>query len=58
MKLSETLKEYHECGDFGEALEGLSERAKELEDRIENLPSDDTASIREYVTNLPEGVKI
>jgi hypothetical protein len=31
MKLSEQLKQDHECGDFGNALEGYSEKAKELE---------------------------
>jgi len=40
MKLSEQLKQDHECWDFGKALEGYSERAKELEDEIEALKSD------------------
>ena len=31
MKLSEDLKQDHECGDFGKALEGYSERAEVLE---------------------------
>ena len=31
MKLSEQLKQDHECGDFGNALEGYSERAEKLE---------------------------
>lgn len=34
-KLSETLKCDHECGDFGKALEGYTEKAKELEDLLE-----------------------
>lgn len=37
MKLSEQLKQDHECGDFGKALEGYSERAKVLECTIERL---------------------
>lgn len=35
MKLSEQLKQYHECGDFGKALEGCAERAEELERIVE-----------------------
>ena len=31
MKLSEQLKQDHECGDFGNALAGYSERAEGLE---------------------------
>ena len=31
MKLSEQLKQEHECGDFGNALEGYSERAEAME---------------------------
>lgn len=31
MKLSEDLKQCHESGDFGKALEGYAERAKLLE---------------------------
>ena len=31
MKLSEQLKQDHECGDFGSALEGYAERAEKLE---------------------------
>lgn len=31
MKLSEKLKQDHDCGDFGRALEGYAERAKRLE---------------------------
>ena len=31
MKLSEQLKQDHECGDFGRALAGYSERAERLE---------------------------
>ena len=34
MKLSEDLKECHDSGDFGNALQGYSERAKELEDSL------------------------
>ncbi len=34
MKLSEQLKQDHDCGDFGNALEGYSDRAKELEDKL------------------------
>ena len=37
MKLSEQLEQNHNSGDFGEALEGYAERAKELEDEIELL---------------------
>lgn len=32
MKLSEQLRQDHECGDFGKALEGYAERAERLED--------------------------
>ena len=31
MKLSEQLRQDHECGDFGIALDGYSERAAKLE---------------------------
>jgi len=34
-KLSEQLKQDHECGDFGRALEGYSERAKRLEEECD-----------------------
>ena len=34
MILSEQLKQDHECGDFGKALEGYSERAAEMEEII------------------------
>jgi len=34
MKLSEQLKQDHECGGFGLALEGYSDRAKQLEDLL------------------------
>lgn len=34
MKLSEQLRQDHECGDFGNALRGYAERAKALEDGI------------------------
>lgn len=37
MKLSEQLKQDHECGDFGKALEGYSEKAKVLEDLNKRL---------------------
>lgn len=36
-KLSEQLQQDHECGDFGKALDGYSERAKLLEDEIAEL---------------------
>lgn len=32
VKLSKQLKQDNDCGDFGEALEGYSERAKKLEE--------------------------
>lgn len=35
MRLSEQLLQDHNCGDFGRALEGYSERAKKLEDIVE-----------------------
>ncbi len=35
MKLSEQLKQDHDCGDFGKALEGYAERAEELEGVVE-----------------------
>jgi hypothetical protein len=34
MKLSEELQQYHNSGDFGKALEGLAERAAQLEDAL------------------------
>ncbi len=40
MKLSEQLKRDHECGDFGNALRGYSERAAELEAQVEWLTAD------------------
>lgn len=48
MKLSEQLKQDHECGDFGRALEGYAERAEELESLSEQRYSQasDLASIR------------
>ena len=35
MKLSEQLQQCHDCGDFGQALEGYADRAKELENKVE-----------------------
>jgi len=37
MKLSEQLQQDHECGDFGKALYGYSERAKAMEEIIQEL---------------------
>ena len=37
MKLSEQLKQDHECGDFGKAIEGYSEIAKSIENRAIDL---------------------
>ena len=37
MKLSEQLKQDHECGDFGNAIEGYAERAEALEDKIYDM---------------------
>ena len=37
LKLSEQLKKDHECGDFGKALAGYSERAAALESRVAEL---------------------
>jgi len=34
MKLSEQLQQDHDCGDFGKALEGYAERAKQLENLL------------------------
>lgn len=39
-KLSEDLKQDHECGDFGFCLDGYHERAKELEDLLELCAKD------------------
>ena len=36
MKLSEQLKQDHESGDFGRALEGYSERAAVLEGALQD----------------------
>lgn len=38
--LSEQLKEDHECGDFGKALSGYSERAAELESKVKQLEAE------------------
>ncbi len=35
MKLSEEIEFHNKSGDFGRALDGLTEKAKELEDKIE-----------------------
>jgi len=35
MKLSEQLQQNHESGDFGKALEGYVERAKQLENKVD-----------------------
>lgn len=37
MKLSEQLQQDSDGGDFGKALEGYPERAKELEDALEKI---------------------
>lgn len=37
VKLSEKLKQDHECGDFGQALKGYSEQAAALEKEAEEL---------------------
>lgn len=34
MKLSEQLEDYHQSGDFGQALSGCSEKAVHLEDLL------------------------
>ena len=34
MRLSEQLKQDHDCGDFGKALEGYAERAEALEEIV------------------------
>ena len=39
MKLSEQLKLDHKSGDFGNALDGYSEKAAQLENRIAELSS-------------------
>ena len=51
MKLSEQLKQDHECGDFGKALEGYSDRAELLEEIIEEL----TQALRSSYISSPEG---
>jgi hypothetical protein len=40
MKLSEQLKQDHECGDFGKALAGYAERAALLEDAVVSMVED------------------
>lgn len=45
MKLSEQLRQDHESGDFGKALEGYSERAEALERRIAELESDKSCAL-------------
>lgn len=34
MKLSEKLQQHHDCGDFGNALEGLPEETSDLERQL------------------------
>ncbi len=53
MKLSEQLKQDHECGDFGKALEGYSDKAKKLEDVIIELA--DTLGDEDSYSCSPEG---
>jgi len=36
MKLSDDLQQCHISGDFGKALEGYAERAKQLEDALKD----------------------
>lgn len=40
MKLSEQLKQDHDCGDFGNALKGYAERAALLEDAVLAMAED------------------
>ena len=40
MKLSEQLRQYHDCGDFGKALAGYAERAALLEDAVIAMADD------------------
>ena len=40
MKLSEQLKQDHECGDFGKALAGYADRAALLEDAVAAMAED------------------
>lgn len=44
MKLSEQLKLDHESGDFGNALDGYSEKAAHLENRIAELEANQIPS--------------
>lgn len=37
MKLSKQLRQDHECGDFGRALEGYAEQAEKLEVALERI---------------------
>ena len=50
MKLSEQLKQDHESGDFGKALEGYSERAALMEDALIGKAGD-------YLNRLESGMK-
>lgn len=58
MKLSEQLKQDHESGDFGKALEGYSERAEAFEEGIAKamewnwLDDDFPREIRDDLLNL------
>lgn len=40
MKLSEQLQTDHNSGDFGEALEGYADKAKQLEDALQSVFDD------------------
>ncbi len=40
MKFSEQLKGDHESGDFGLALDGYSDKAEALEDRVKELEAE------------------
>lgn len=50
MKLSEQLKQDHECGDFGKALEGYSDRAALLEGAVMAMADDG------WLCHGPEGM--
>lgn len=51
MKLSEMLESCHNSGDFGRGLEGYAEKAKQLEDALQ-----DTLLFLEQHSNRWDGV--
>ena len=54
MKLSEQLKLDHESGDFGKALDGYSEKAAQLENRIAELEAQTPSALKEKLRSAEQ----